>query len=489
MNVKIIVCSWILLGLSMFSFAQNNLEWEYFIGPNEKNNLNAIEQDQNGNLIAITSTQVNGENLHHDIVLTKMNQNGNLIWEQTYGSQADEVGVDLIVTDENEIVVLMTVSDVVNRPDNSQDIQIVKFSKTGTPIWKSIFGGSSIDRGASIVKGLNNDFWIAGSVMSNDFGFEENKGSIDQWVANIDENGELIKSKLFGGADEDFAQKIELLPDGRILLLGHSASVDFYGNYGDFDIILSELSPNLSLNWSKNYGGESMDFAQDLIEKNGDYFIVGRTASTMFDVSNSSGSFDGWIVKVDEFGQLIGEVSLGGEGSEEVAGVELLENGNLTLVGTSGSETILGQTIDNYGVFSIELSDKLNLVESQVTQQKSYIKIADFVVSKNQDLIIGGSAKTNELNSSGWVFSSREINSKTISFKAHPNPSNGELYLNDLQRGDQITIFDLSGAQKASFIQEAGSTKQLNLEVLTSGVYFINLHRNGEKYTARWIKN
>lgn len=489
MQKKYILQVLFLLGLSVFSFAQNDVEWEHFIGDEGKDKLNSISEDKKGNLIVITSTVVQDEVPHHDIIITKMNRQGDLLWEKNYGSSADELGVDLTVTENNEIVVLMTVSDAVNLPAKSQDIQIVKFSQYGKPIWKSSFGGTGIDRGASIINGHNNDFWISGSVMSKDFGFESNAGSVDQWIANIDSDGQLIKSQLFGGSDEDFAQKIELLPDGRILLLGHSSSTDFAGNYGDFDITLSEISSDLSLNWVQSYGGESLDFASDILVENDTYFIVGKTASQMNDISSNEGFYDAWIFKTNNAGQLLSEKSWGGGNSEIVAGIERLENGNLAIVGTTNSNSFLGETIENYAVFSIEFTQKIQLVQSEVSHQEDYIEIQDFIVDQKGDFFVGGSSKKPSRNSNGWIYSSRREANNAFSFKVHPNPSAGELYLNDLQSGDEVMIFDISGGQKATFKQEEGTSHQLDLSHLNSGVYFIHLYRNGEKCTVRWVKN
>lgn len=477
------------LGFSVFSFAQNGAEWEHYIGnENTENALNSITEDSKGNIITLTTTKMELPTPHHNVLITKMNSNGTLIWEQNYGSESDEIGVDVVVGQSGEIIVLMNISDAIRRPNKMQDLLLVKFTEDGTVVWQKTFGGSSIDRGGALIRGSNNDFWVGASTLSKDIDSEENNGSFDQWIININADGQLLRSKLFGGGDEDFVKKIRLLENGKLLVLGHSTSTDFAGNYGDFDIILSELSPELELNWVKGYGGEALEFASDILIAENHYFIVGKTASEMNDVSNNSGFYDAWIVKLNQSGKLIEEKTFGGEKTENIIGIEQKENGNLILAGTTHSEVFLNQNNNTKAVFTIELSEKLGLINAELIKEQNHIEINDLLLNTKGNLYIGGAFKVYSEKPSGWLFASEGRGSEEFTFQVHPNPSEGELYVNDLKINDEVFVFDVYGNQKANFTQLLGTSKRMNLSSFVAGVYFIRVLRNGKQKVIRWVK-
>ena len=60
-----------------------------------------------------------------------------------------------------------------------------------------------------------------------------------------------------------------------------------------------------TLDWSKTYGGSSMDFAEQISPtSDGGFIVIGRSSSSNGDVSTNMGQSDFWLVKLDSNGNL-----------------------------------------------------------------------------------------------------------------------------------------------------------------------------------------
>ena len=94
--------------------------------------------------------------------------------------------------------------------------------------------------------------------------------------------------------------ELELTDDGGFIATGgddfHFAKIDASGN----------------VEWQTSYGGTSNDQVLSLIKGNGGYYASGISGSDDGDVSNQKGQSDAWIVKIDDFGNLVWEKTLGG---------------------------------------------------------------------------------------------------------------------------------------------------------------------------------
>ena len=113
----------------------------------------------------------------------------------------------------------------VSKNNGAADIWILKVSKEGNLIWEKTIGGSSFEVAKAIYKTQDNGFLIAGSSRSLDNGFQ-NKGQNDALILKIDENGNLLWQKTFGGSEIDFLYDVVELNNKSIIAVGESSSSD-----------------------------------------------------------------------------------------------------------------------------------------------------------------------------------------------------------------------------------------------------------------------
>ncbi|MBA7535894.1 hypothetical protein ES705_28153 [subsurface metagenome] len=84
--------------------------------------------------------------------------------------------------------------------------------------WDKTFGGIEVDMANSIIQTEDGGYAVAGYTWSKGAGRE------DAWLIKLDENGDVVWDKTFGGSNEDVARCIIQAEDGGYVLAGYTES-------------------------------------------------------------------------------------------------------------------------------------------------------------------------------------------------------------------------------------------------------------------------
>ena len=123
----------------------------------------------------------------------------------------------------------------------------------------------------------------------------------DGWLVRVDQAGNELWNKTYGGTGDDIFWKLVQTSDGGYAMAGYT---DSYGA-GDYDYWLVKTDSSGNELWNKTYGGPAYDEARGLVQtSDGGYALSGRTYSF------GAGLSDVWLVKVDPSGNLNGETGL-----------------------------------------------------------------------------------------------------------------------------------------------------------------------------------
>lgn len=235
----------------------------------------------------------------------KLDANGNKLWDGYFGgTQNDRVFDVAEALDGGLVMVGYSESEDFDITDSkgSYDFWVVKLSKVGNVVWKKSFGGSGIDQAYGIAKTNQNTFIITGVSNSDDLDIRQNLGSSDVWVIHINDDGNLIWSKNYGGSQFDSSNSIQKLKSGHFLISGHTRSNDglFTENKGENDFFGLIINENGDVIWQHTFGGSAIDVGVQAIElQNRSIVLVGDTQSSDFDAEDAKGMTDVLIVKVD----------------------------------------------------------------------------------------------------------------------------------------------------------------------------------------------
>jgi hypothetical protein len=187
-----------------------------------------------------------------------------------------------------------------------------------------IYGTDAIDLGSALVQTSDGGFAIAGS-MTN---VEDSLADEDLLLIRTNGNGELIWKKTFPSLGRDRAEDMLLLADGGFLIVGQQAD----GLLGNVDLLVMRTDAAGEVVWSRNFGGAREDFGTAIIQTtDGNFVAVGYTASLGV---NASAIYPNLLaVKLDENGNEIWTKAYGGTNEERAFGVSAMADGGVAIVG------------------------------------------------------------------------------------------------------------------------------------------------------------
>lgn len=200
-----------------------------------------------GNCKFSTSVTLNNTS-GQDFFLAKYDTSGNFIWAKKGGGSGDDIGYDVSVNSNGEIVCTGQFQSTGTFGSNSVhsngnlDMFIAAFNSSGTNLWVRSGGGSGADVGNKISHDHAGNLFVGGTfIYSADFDTltVNSNGYYDAFLASYDSSGNLLDVKGFGGTGHE---------------QGHGTGTDKYGNVyfcGDYwsDIAFDTININHDEKW------------------------------------------------------------------------------------------------------------------------------------------------------------------------------------------------------------------------------------------------
>jgi len=260
-----------------------NKVWEKTYGGSNYDYAYSIQQTSDGGYIVAGWTGSFGAG-KSDVYIIKLDEDGNKVWEKTYGGSGDDVAYSIQQTsDGGYIVAGYTKSFGVGE----YDVYIIKLDTKGNKVWQKTYGGSNYDVAISIQQTSDGGYIVAGE--TNSFG----AGGSDVYIIKLDTKGNKVWQKTYGGSGDDWACSIQQTSDGGYIVAGGTSSF----GAGEYDVYIIKLDEDGNKVWEKTYGGSGDDVAYSIQQtSDGGYIVAGYTKS--FGV----GEYDVYIIKLDENG-------------------------------------------------------------------------------------------------------------------------------------------------------------------------------------------
>lgn len=296
--------------------ASGNLLWENTFGFSGNDQGQSLLQTADGGYFltgfmdfdgrAIQDPTLNKSTRHGvgEFWAVKTDANGNEEWSQFYGGTDNDRAYDVVQTpDGGFMMVGNTESDDfdITNPLGSYDYWVVKIDGSGNLLWQKNYGGSGIEIAYSITRSMDGNYLILGDTRSTDQQVTNPRGNADAWLIKINETGDLLWQKSYGGSQFDTGRKIIEKPDGNLIVFGASRSndQDVSNNYGQSDFWLVIADSNGNLDFEKNYGGSATDFGNGAVfTSSGHIVMAGNSESSDVDVPNNQGGKDVLIIKL-----------------------------------------------------------------------------------------------------------------------------------------------------------------------------------------------
>jgi hypothetical protein len=280
-----------------------------------------------------------------DYWVVKLSENGTLEWQRSFGGSGEDRAYSALQTTDGSFMVVgktYSTDGDISTTLGFGDIWVIKISSTGEILWEISFGGSSEETPQTIKQTNDGGFVIAGETLSNNGDVSGNNGSVDCWVLKIDAFGNFEWQNTLGGTGIDFFNDIVQTTDGGYAAIGAVASGntgDITGHHGAFDAWVVKLDNSGELIWQKAFGGSDSDWGRVITQTSDNGLVIGlETRSTDGNASNhSTESQDWWILKLNASGDTQWENFLGGGKIENCRSIQQTTDGGFILAGQTYS--------------------------------------------------------------------------------------------------------------------------------------------------------
>ncbi|TGV01969.1 hypothetical protein [Flavivirga rizhaonensis] len=385
------------------------------IGGTKNESAQSITKTSDGGYIILGYVQSsdgdvsNKLNESFDYWLLKYDQNNTLQWQKIYGGSDDDRGRDIIQTSDGGFAILgysKSNDGDVTENNGFNDFWISKLDASGSISWEKSFGFSGADNGTSMIQTNDGGYLLTGVLdvsasngegNSKSFSSKRHAGG-DYWAIKLNASGEKQWSKFYGGTFTDTPYDVIQTEDSGYIIVGSSDSddVDIKGNKGSYDFWIIKISDTGNLIWEKSFGGSQTDEARAIVKSSdGNYIIVGDTRSEDFDISSNKGAADLWVIKISTTGNLIWEKTFGGSNFDVGRSISKTQDNGFIISGSSRSSN--GDLSNNNGqndAWIVKIDDQGNL-KWQKTVGGSDIDFAfDAVEINNGSIIVVGESNS-----------------------------------------------------------------------------------------------
>jgi len=232
-----------------------------------------------------------------DIFLIKTDGQGNKSWETLFKGNGFSCGYGACQTSEGGAIV---VGDTKSKTGYDHDVFVAKVDARGNQIWERNFGGPYCDYGVAVTQTEDGGYLVAGGTES--YG----AGIYDVYLIRLDDQGQQIWEKTYGGKGSDCGYAMLQTQDGGIVVAGNTDST----GSGKTNVYLFQTDARGNLLWEQKYGGNNDSYGWSL-QRTGDggYLVAGETAV----VGASGGGLKSYLVKTDSRGNPIWDRIYGGE--------------------------------------------------------------------------------------------------------------------------------------------------------------------------------
>jgi len=338
---------------------------------------------------------------------------GELEWVKNYGGSGEETAQAVITTTDGGYAILgfsnSADGDLADKTTLVNDYWLLKLDAGGNLQWNKTFGGSKDDRGQSLVQTADGGYALTGYAMSDDGDSSNNEGFHDNWIIKVDAFGNLEWEKSFGFSGHDHSYDILQTEDNGLFFTGFlditSARAD--GNtekgnslsaHGVGEFWGSKIDANGNLEWRGYYGGTNNDRSHAVVRSDdGGFVMSGFTESSDFDINNSRGSYDFWVVKIDKVGNLVWEKSFGGTGIERAQDIAKTTDGGFVITGNTFSTDVdISKNNGESDIWLIKIDALGNLVWESTFGGSQFEDARSVSPSKDGGFIIAGNTKSTD---------------------------------------------------------------------------------------------
>jgi hypothetical protein len=289
--------------------------WSKTFGGVGNDAAHSIIQTSDSGYILVGKTMSSYSVGRDDVYIVKIDNNGEKMWKEIFGGVGDDGAYSIIQTSNGYVL-----SGYANPYGSDGNGYVVKTNNYGEIMWDKTYGGLHVEFINSIIKTSDGGYVLAGSTKS------QSAGNYDVYIVKTDSYGGKIWEKKFGGIGYDEAKSIIQTSDGYVF-----AGYTWSSGAGGYDAYVMKIDNNGEKIWEKTFGGVSYEGANSIIQTSDGYVFAGRTSSY------GAGNSDAYVVKIDNNGKEMWSKTFGGVRQEVANSIIQTSDGSYVLAGWTHS--------------------------------------------------------------------------------------------------------------------------------------------------------
>jgi hypothetical protein len=251
------------------------------------------------------------------------------------------------------------------------------------PEFEHIYTHGGYDKAEAVIQTYDDGFVIVGSTST------WGNGSSDAYIFKIDSAGNCLWSKTYGTNDIEWAQDVVETPDSGLAVLGYTNGM----GAGGYDLYLLRLDSLGNLLWDTTYGGSDWDFGYAIsLAPDSGFIMAGETYSF------GAGNADGWIIKTDGMGAVEWDSTYGGPLNDRLFDVDTIPGGSYAAVGETES---FGA--GDYDMWILRLDTIGDTIWTRTKGGLCYDSGQDVLLTVAGDLAVMGTHCLSDSNIQNWL--------------------------------------------------------------------------------------
>lgn len=278
--------------------------------------------------------------------VTGIDAGGNIKWTKALGNDREDriAANDVFVLPDGDLIVTGEFEWYIRGGDTlfskgKTDGWVMRTDALGNEKWFKTFGGSGDDSFQAGMSRQGGEIFIAGHTDSKD-GDLLGRPDHNTWLMTLDgEGNKKHESFVMGDAYLDFSPLKENSA-GNVVLSGKIAYPENtpWLSLTPWDAFFVETDSGHHPGTLHTFGGSSHDGFNNWIEAEDGYLFAGNSSSADGDLASlTQNGGEGWLVKTTYAGEITSQQFFGGDRSDELTDIIRLENGDLMVLGRTGS--------------------------------------------------------------------------------------------------------------------------------------------------------
>jgi hypothetical protein len=230
-----------------------------------------------------------------DMFIVKTDSSGDTLWTRLIGNVGANDEAEAIIQTSDGCYLAVGMGSF----SGNTQLYMVKLNQDGDQIWSRNYGGSSSDYAYGVVETPDSGFAITGTYS---FGYANS----DLWLLRTDSQGDTLWTRRFDFHNNlDRGDAIVLTADGGFAIGGRT----WVGSSPQ--LLILRTDPDGNMLWSREFGGPSVEFAESIdITADGGFVIGGGAGPYPFDYyivrvgpegdSLWAARYDGWAGDSDD---------------------------------------------------------------------------------------------------------------------------------------------------------------------------------------------